>query len=163
LSCLQQLGFHATWIRWIKECISTVSYLILINNEPSGFFKPTRGLRRGDPLSPYLFIVRMDVLANRLYAQSLNAKSGIGIKIAPTATRISCLLFADDSLLFCKSTSQTCQKLKDVLDTFCAQSGQLINFHNSNIVFSKNTRNLDKQVVSDIFNIPHSSSIGKYF
>ena len=77
-------------------------------------------------------------------------------------TRIPCLLFADDSLLFCKATSQACQKLKEVLDTFCAQSGQLINFHKSNIVFSKNTRNLDKQVVGGIFNIPHSSTIGKY-
>ena len=52
--------------------------------------------------------------------------------------------------------------LKEVLDTFCAQSGQLINFHKSSIMFSKNTRNLDEQVVEGIFNIPHSSSLGKY-
>jgi len=119
-SCLEQLGFHATWIRWIKECVLTVSYSILINNEPSGLFKLTKGLHQGDPLSSYLFIICMDVLANRLHTQSLNAKSGIGIKIAPSATRIPCLVFADDSLLFCKATSQACQKLKDVLDIFCA-------------------------------------------
>ena len=112
LSCLKELGFHATWIWWIKECISTVSYSIIINNEPSGLYKPTRGLCQGDPLSSYLFIICMDVLANRLHAQSLIAKSGIGIKIAPTTTRIPCLLFADDSLLFCKATSLACQKLK---------------------------------------------------
>ena len=104
----------------------------------------------------------MDVLANQLHEHSLHAKSGIGIKIAPAATRIPCLFFADDSLLFCKATSQACQTLKTVLDTFCAQSGQLVNFHKSNIVFSKNTRNLDKQVVGGIFNIPHSALIGKY-
>jgi len=104
----------------------------------------------------------MDVLANRLHDHSLNAKSEIGIKIAPAAARIPCLFFADDSLLFCKATSQTCQTLKDVLDSFCAQSGQLINFHKSSIVFSKYTRTLDKQVVGGIFNIPHSASIGKY-
>ena len=104
----------------------------------------------------------MDVLASRLQAHFLNAKTGIGIKIAPAATRIPCLLFANDSLLFCKATSQACQKLKEVLDTFCAQSRQLINFHKSTIMFSKNTRNLDKQAVGGIFNIPHSSSLGKY-
>ena len=104
----------------------------------------------------------MDVLANRLHAHSLNAKSGIGVKIAPTAPRIPCLFFADDILIFCKASAQACQTLKEVLDTFCAQSGQLINFHKSSIVFSKNTRNLAKQVVGGIFNIPHSMSIGKY-
>jgi len=65
----------------------------------------------------------MDVLANRLHAHSLNAKSEIGVKIAPTAPRIPCLLFADDSLIFCKASSQAYQKLKEMLDTFCAQSG----------------------------------------
>jgi len=93
LTCLHHLGFHETWIRWIKECISTVSYSVIINGEPTGFFKPTRGLRQGDPLSPYLFIIVMNVLANRLHEQSLNAKSGIGIKIASAAPRIPCLFF----------------------------------------------------------------------
>jgi len=162
LSSLQQLGFHATWINWIRECISTVSYSLLINNEPQGFFKPTRGLRQGDPLSPYLFIVCMDVLAKRLQAHALDNKAGIGVKIAPTATRIPCLFFADDSLLFCKTNMQACQQLKAELDIFCAQSGQLINFHKSSLMFSKNTCNFDKQVVGGIFNIPHSLSFGKY-
>jgi len=52
--------------------------------------------------------------------------------------------------------------LKKELDIFCTQSDQLINFHKSSIIFSKNTCNLDKQAVGGIFNIPHSSSLGKY-
>ena len=102
----------------------------------------------------------MDILAQRLAHQALNPKSGIGIKLAPGATRIPCLLFADDSLLFCKATSQT--TLKTILDTFCHQSGQLINLHKSLIVFSKNTLSLDMQHVKGVFNIPTSSSLGKY-
>jgi len=117
LACLQQLGFHEKWIQWIKECISTVSYSIIVNNEPTGFFRPTRGLRQGDPLSPYLFIICMNVLASRLHEQSLFPKSGIGAKIAPSAPRIPCLLFADDSLIFCKASFLACQKLKEILDT----------------------------------------------
>ena len=159
LSCLQQLGFHDRWIQWIKECISTVSYSIIVNNEPTGFFRPTRGLRQGDPLSPYLFIICMNVLASRLHEQSLTSKSGIGAKIAPSAPRIPCLLFADDSLIFCKASYLACQKLKEILDHFCVQSGQLINFHKSSIVFSKNTRSFDRQVVGGIFNISHLSLI----
>jgi len=104
----------------------------------------------------------MNVLASRLHEQSLIKKSGIGVKIAPFAPRISCLLFADDSLIFCKASYQACQKLKEILDTFCAQSRQLINFHKSSLVLSKNTRFFERQVVGGIFNISHSMSIGKY-
>jgi len=150
LQCLTHMGFHPIWINWIRECITSVSYSILVNNEPSGYFKPTRGLRQGDPLSPYLFLICMDVLAKRLALRAQNSQSGIGIKLAPRAERIPCLFFADDSLLFCKATAQTAYHLKSILETFCHQSGQLINLHKSVIVFSKNTPSLDKQHVQGV-------------
>jgi len=162
LACLRQLGFNNTWVQWISECISTVSYSLIINGESCGFFKPSRGLRQGDPLSPYLFLLCMDVLARRLEDLSQDSKSGIGIKIAPATRRIPCLLFADDSLILCKTSAEACHKLKNTLDLFCLQSGQLINFHKSSLVFSKHTSTGDKQTVAGIFNISHSAAIGKY-
>lgn len=61
ISILKSLGFYQIWIKWISECITTVSYFILINGMPHDFFKPSRGLRQGDPIFLFLFILGSEV------------------------------------------------------------------------------------------------------
>lgn len=60
---LQRCGFLSKWRSWIRFCISTMRFLVLINGCPSGFFGSTRGLRQGDPLSPLPFVIVMEALS----------------------------------------------------------------------------------------------------
>lgn len=94
-----KLGFHEIWVKWIKHCISSVSFSILIKGEPSAVFKPSRGIRQGDPLSPYLFIIMANSLSTlmRKAVQDGNIK---GIRLNPTCPTLSHLLFADDAIFF---------------------------------------------------------------
>jgi len=124
--------------------------------------KPTRGIRQGDPLSPYVFILCMEVLSSKLGAASHRPKSGVGIKLCPNTDRIPCMLFADDCLLFCKADSTNCWAVKNILDHFCQLSGQLVNYQKSLLTFSKNATASHRQLVAGIFNITHSHSLGKY-
>ena len=159
---LKQIGFHSKWISWIKECVTTVSYSVIVNDEVCGFFKPTRGIRQGDPLSPYLFLICMEVLTRALRKAQMTKKASIGFKITPKADKIPCLLFADDSLLFCRTNLESCRLLGNLLNKFCQSSGQLINFHKSSLTFSKNATMHDRQIASSVFNITHQDSLGKY-
>ena len=105
LAMLKKMGFGERWIKWIEWCISTMRFSVLINGSPSGFFQSSRGLRQGDPLSPYLFIIVMEVfscLLRRaikgvfLSGWRVRGKSGEGVQI-------SHLLFTDDTLDFVRS------------------------------------------------------------
>lgn len=134
---LKAFGFSPTWILWIKECVSKVSYSIKVNGQPTPWFRPTRGLRQGDSLSPYLFILFMEVVIHNITLQSHSRESGIGFKLLPRTATIPSLMFADDKLLFCKANSLACSNQKSILDDFCNLSVQLVNFHKSAIFLSK--------------------------
>ena len=121
---------------------------------------PSREIRQGDPLSPYLFIICMEVLTRDLRKAQNTKECGIGFKISPRVNKIH--LFADDSLLFYRSNLESCQRLNSLLVKFCRNSWQIINFHKSSITFSKNVTAYDKQVVSSIFDITHQDILRKY-
>jgi hypothetical protein len=83
-------------------CVRTVTYSVLINGKPFGHICPSRGIRQGDPLSPYLFILCAEGLSTLLHKAEREGKI-TGLPIAKGGTKINHLFFADDSLLFCRA------------------------------------------------------------
>jgi len=63
LYMLRRLGFHDKWILWVKGCLASSYVSVLVNGSPSEEFKPSKGLRKGDPLTPFLFLVVAEGLA----------------------------------------------------------------------------------------------------
>jgi ribonuclease HI len=133
-----KLGFHEQWVRLIMECVSSVSYRVRFNDTETDEFTPTRGLRQGDPLSPYLFLLCSEGLSSML-AHEEEIGNLEGIKVCRNAPTISHLLFADDSLILMKANMQCANTLKRILDTYCRSSGQMVSNAKSSIFFSPNT------------------------
>ncbi|KAL6201844.1 hypothetical protein ACLB2K_025556 [Fragaria x ananassa] len=135
---LHRFGFHRRWIRLVMSCVRSVSFSIVLNGKPGNFFFPSRGLRQGDPLSPYLFLLVSEVLSLRL-TRAVNEKQLLGISLSRGCPILSHLFFADDALFFLKGTLNNCSHLSHILSEYCTASGQLINMEKSGIYFSPNT------------------------
>ncbi|XP_024155813.1 uncharacterized protein LOC112163786 [Rosa chinensis] len=125
------------WVQVVMECVTSVQYSFLINGNPRGYITPTRGLRQGDPLSPYLFLLCTEGFSS-LIQRIHNNGSLVGIKICRRAPVLHHLLFADDSFLFAEATPVSCIQIKEVLEVYATASGQLINFGKSSVCFSRN-------------------------
>ena len=119
------------------HCITSVSYSILVNGATYGNITPTRGLRQGDPISPYIFLLCADGFSSLIHDAARNHKIS-GVSICKGCPKITHLFFADDNLLFCKANSQECQNLVNILQLYEAASGQ-INVDKSSVFFSSNT------------------------
>ena len=102
---MRKMSFLETWIGWIMQCVTTVAYSVLVNGVPVGNIKPSRGIRQGDSLSPYLFILCVEGL-NALFHHAECTHLIGGVSTSPRGMRINHLFFADDSLLFCKVMAQ---------------------------------------------------------
>ncbi|KAL5581448.1 hypothetical protein UlMin_013890 [Ulmus minor] len=143
---LMNLGFASQWVDLIMRCISSVSYSFLINGEVQGSLKPSKGIRQGDPLSPYLFVICAHGLLE-LLINSEKRKLFRGVRISPSAHSISHLFFADDNLIFYRAKTSECEKIRQCLMCYSEASGQLINYKKSALTFSPNAA---RSVVGDI-------------
>ncbi|XP_073035927.1 uncharacterized protein [Primulina eburnea] len=129
---LLKKGFGERWRKWIKGCISNVSFSVFINGRPRGKFRGERGLRQGDPLSPFLFNLVIDGLGRMIdRAKTDNILSGL--VVGKEKVEVSHIQFADDTLFLVQSADHL-REAVGLLNLFCANSGLKINLDKSAIL-----------------------------
>ncbi|CAN6541494.1 unnamed protein product [Malus baccata var. baccata] len=161
LSVMVKLGFAPMFCDRIKECISSVSFSFLINGSPTGHIHPERGLRQGDPLSPFLFLLCTEGFSS-LIRKSMERGSLHGIRLTPSGNPLSHLFFADDSVLFGHATMEEAQGMVDVLNVYANGSGQNINLEKSSLFFGSTTSKRKKKKIGETLGIHCRKGFGKY-
>lgn len=149
------------WIKWMLLCVSSVQYSVLMNNEKAGSVSPGRGLRQGDPLSPYLYILCTEGLSS-LIKNGVRGGNIHGIKICRRAPIVTHLLFADDSFLFMKANDREVNFVKELLHCYELASGQAINLDESVLFFSSNVSLQNRQLLANTLGVHTRQDVGKY-
>ena len=122
IAVMELFGFPHIFVKWIEECVTTPSFSVGLNGKPHGFFTGARGLRQGDPLSPYLFVLVMEVLQLG-FLQLIDQDELFSFHWKCDAARIFQLGFADDLLLFCRADLNSIGVFKTGLDRFANGRG----------------------------------------
>lgn len=125
---MEGLNFSSRWRMWIRECVSTASASVLINGSPSENFEFERGIRQGDPLSPFLFLIVAEGL-------SLLVKKAVEIgvleasEVGRNKVKVSHLQYADNTIFTCPAKMDNIVAIKQILRNFELVSGLKVNFH----------------------------------
>ena len=134
---MSKLGFPDNYVKLVMKCMTSATFSVLVNGQPSRSFYPSRGLRQGDPLSPFLLVLCAEGLSHLL--RDAERKNLIhGVKIGRRVEPISHLFFADDSLLFIRATEDEVENVLEVLSIYEAASGQKLNMEKSEMSYSRN-------------------------
>ena len=123
------------------------------------FFSPTRGIRQGDPISPYLFLLCAEGLSCLLKAVGHLSK---GVRVGVHSPWISHLLFADDCIVFSEASQRGANRLQEILDTYSRGSGQLVNRDKSAVFFSSNCTDQMKAEIRQGLQIEQEALAEKY-
>lgn len=154
-------GFDASWVKLIMGLVTSVSYRYKINGHLSEKLVPQRGLRQGDPLSPYLFILMADVLSH-LLLRAQEAGNFKGICLAADAPFLTHLFFADDALFFMQATPEEMFQLVQILNLYCQASGQKINLMKSGLICGCAVPVASRHRLEGILHIQEWNNPGKY-
>ena len=158
---LTHFGFPENIIRLILSCVSTTSTSLLFNGNKLQSFCPLRGIRQGDPISPYLFLLCMEFLGAYI-TKMCEEKKWDMVKASRSGPSFSHVFFADDIMLFSKANSKNCNAIIEVLNNFCNLAGQKVNNCKSRIFFSPNVSNRRKQNICRKMGILATNNLGKY-
>lgn len=102
---MRRMGFAQKWRKLIMQCLKSIQFSILLNGQQTDRFQPSKGIQQGDLLSPYLFIICIEALSTTIY-KAKHSGWLKGVPSSPNVPHLHHLFFVDDSLLFCRATSQ---------------------------------------------------------
>lgn len=160
-SIMTKLGFNETLVNLIMRCVETVSFSVRVNGQLSNAFHPTRGIRQGDPMSPYLFLICAEGLSSMLKFSGPQFLAK-GVRVGIHAPWVSHLLFADDCLVFTQASVRGGQRLAEILHTYQTGSGQMVNTTKSAIFFSANCDDDMKRDMKQSSGI-HTEALGEKY
>ena len=129
-------------VEWIMGCINSASFVVLMNGSPSSFFRPSRGLRQGCPLSPFMFLLIAKALS-RLLNRAREENLIKGVKVT-NQTDLTHGLFVDDVLMFGEGTLKNLQNLEKIIRKYQKPTGMKINLEKSNLIHN----NLDEDFIT---------------
>lgn len=159
---LDHFGFHKTISELILSCISSTSTSLLFNGSKLEAFSHSRGIRQGDPISPYIFLLYMEYLSS-LISKSCDSRDWTAMKASPSGPGFSHIFFfAADLLLFAKANTRNSEAILGGLENFREISRQKISKSKSRIVFSRNVDAQSKISICNTLGITATSEIGRY-
>ncbi|XP_022032405.1 uncharacterized mitochondrial protein AtMg01250-like [Helianthus annuus] len=131
-SIQEQMNFHVKWRRWIMAILSSARSSVLMNVSPTFEFQFQRGMRQGDPISPFLFIIGMEAFS---FMMSTSTNVGLfnGFQMPNNGPLVSHLLFANDALLIGEWSKANIENMVRLLRCFHLVSGLQINYGKSNL------------------------------
>lgn len=128
------------FVNWVKICLTTSRFFVIINGKPCGCFLGKRGLRQGDPICPYLFVLCIEVLTRKLKELETNPEFKYHAKCK--SMKLTHITFADVVTMFCHGNSQSPKLLMQKFEEFPNMSGLQINNPKSQIFYA----NMDVEV-----------------
>ncbi|CAL1399429.1 unnamed protein product [Linum trigynum] len=158
---LVEAHLPAECIKIIMACVTTTSFQVLWNGGETESFTPSRGLRQGCPLSPYLFTLCMERLSHTI-VEEVRSKNWNPMRLSLAGPDLSHLFFADDLVLFAEASPKHADVVMSCLERFCQASGELISKEKSRILFSKNVQNRTRSIICAKLGIQSTNDLGRY-
>ncbi|KAM0839690.1 hypothetical protein ACQ4PT_060147 [Festuca glaucescens] len=158
---LLKWGFDSVWVGWVMNCVRSVKFSVQVNDQLTETIIPTRGLRQGDPLSPYLFLFVAECLSS-VINRAILTHSLQEFKISRSSPGISHLLFADDCLMFFHANPEQARVVKEAITEFEKGSGQLLSVNKCSLLFSENCPEAKQLEVKQIMEVSRDSFEDRY-